>query len=200
MAYDKIVDSSVLDGNLTSIANAIREKAELTENFAFPQGFIEAISGIESGGGNVIMGTITPNETSSSIIINLAEYGYIQESGEWPRARFLLECNLSYDDVTHTKTRVLSVLQFNPVEKNNNETNNFLSVTVYENSGSSSPTSKLNTVAKMWYQDYDGINGSLVYRAIGGNIFGETTEFYIAPTSSTYGPIAGRTYIWGVIL
>ena len=54
MAYDKVIDSSVLDGNLLSIANAIREKAELTENFAFPQGFIDAISGI--AGGSTIKG------------------------------------------------------------------------------------------------------------------------------------------------
>lgn len=49
MAYDKVIDSSVLDGNLTSVANAIREKAGLSDNFAFPQGFIEAISGIGVG-------------------------------------------------------------------------------------------------------------------------------------------------------
>lgn len=71
MAYDKVIDSSVLDGNLTSIANAIREKAELTENFAFPQGFIEAISGIESGGGDVTFdkGTITIAEELEKITI-----------------------------------------------------------------------------------------------------------------------------------
>lgn len=50
MAYDKAIDSSVLDSNLLSIANAIREKAGLSDNFAFPQGFVEAISGISSGG------------------------------------------------------------------------------------------------------------------------------------------------------
>lgn len=53
MAYDKVIDSSLLDGNLISIANAIREKAGLDDSFAFPQGFIDAIASISAGGGLV---------------------------------------------------------------------------------------------------------------------------------------------------
>lgn len=41
----------VQDTSLTSIADAIREKAGLTDSFAFPEGFIQAIAGIEAGGG-----------------------------------------------------------------------------------------------------------------------------------------------------
>ena len=47
MAYDKIVDSSALDANLTSVAEAIREKAGTTETLVFPEGFVEAVDSIE---------------------------------------------------------------------------------------------------------------------------------------------------------
>jgi hypothetical protein len=46
MAYDKVVDSSVLNANLTAIANAIREKVESTGSISFPAGFVEAIAAI----------------------------------------------------------------------------------------------------------------------------------------------------------
>lgn len=50
MTIDKMVDSTLLDNNLTSIANSIRNKTGNAEALAFPEGFIEAIMGIESGG------------------------------------------------------------------------------------------------------------------------------------------------------
>ena len=54
MAYDKVVDSSVLDAGLTQIANAIREKGGTSASLAFPGGMTAAIAAIatgESGGG-----------------------------------------------------------------------------------------------------------------------------------------------------
>lgn len=49
MAYDKVIDSSVLDANLTSVANAIRSKGGTSASLAFPAGFINAISRMETG-------------------------------------------------------------------------------------------------------------------------------------------------------
>jgi hypothetical protein len=43
-------DYIVSQSDLTSIADAIREKAETTDKLVFPNGFVEAISGIETGG------------------------------------------------------------------------------------------------------------------------------------------------------
>lgn len=61
MAYDKVVDSSVLNAGLTNIANAIRAKGGASEQFAFPDGFVSAVQAIEaSGGTGVVSGTITP--------------------------------------------------------------------------------------------------------------------------------------------
>ena len=49
MAYDKVVDSSTLDGNLKSVANAIRTKGKTTASLTFPEGFISAIQTIQTG-------------------------------------------------------------------------------------------------------------------------------------------------------
>ena len=49
MAYDKIVDSAVLDANITTVADAIREKTGGTDALTFPAGMAEAIAGITGG-------------------------------------------------------------------------------------------------------------------------------------------------------
>lgn len=56
MALDKLVDSTQLDADLTSIANAIRTKGGTSSSLTFPTDFVDAIDAIETGGG----GGITP--------------------------------------------------------------------------------------------------------------------------------------------
>lgn len=51
MAYDKVVDSAALDTKLTSIADAIRAKTGGSNSLVFPDGFLQAIAAIETGGG-----------------------------------------------------------------------------------------------------------------------------------------------------
>lgn len=53
MAYDKVVDSAVLDAGLKQIADAIREKAGVSGEFYFPTDFAEMIKAIQAGGGDV---------------------------------------------------------------------------------------------------------------------------------------------------
>ena len=48
MAVDKLVDSTLLDNNLVSVANAIREKGKTSESLDFPNGFISAINQLRS--------------------------------------------------------------------------------------------------------------------------------------------------------
>jgi len=50
MALDKLVDSTQLDNNLTSVANAIRAKSGGTNPLAFPVGFVSEIGNISGGG------------------------------------------------------------------------------------------------------------------------------------------------------
>lgn len=51
MAVDKLVDSTQLDADLTSVANAIRAKGGTSGQLAFPAGFVQAIGDISGGGG-----------------------------------------------------------------------------------------------------------------------------------------------------
>ena len=51
MALDKLVDSSQLDADLTSVANAIRSKGGTSGQLAFPAGFVSAVGAIPTGGG-----------------------------------------------------------------------------------------------------------------------------------------------------
>lgn len=51
MSVDKLVDSTQLDADLTSVANAIRTKDGTSASLAFPAGFVQAIADIPSGGG-----------------------------------------------------------------------------------------------------------------------------------------------------
>ena len=52
MSVDKLVDSTQLDADLTSVANAIRSKGGTSAQLAFPAGFVQAIGDIETGGGD----------------------------------------------------------------------------------------------------------------------------------------------------
>ena len=51
MAVDKLVDSTQLDTDLTAVADAIRTKGGTSASLAFPNGFVDAIDAIETGGG-----------------------------------------------------------------------------------------------------------------------------------------------------
>jgi len=51
MAVDKLVDSTQLDADLTSVADAIRTKGGTSAQLAFPSGFVSAINAISTGGG-----------------------------------------------------------------------------------------------------------------------------------------------------
>lgn len=50
MAVDKLVDSTQLNADLTSVANAIRTKGGTSASLAFPAEFVSAIAAIPSGG------------------------------------------------------------------------------------------------------------------------------------------------------
>lgn len=66
MAYDKVVDSAVLDAGLTAIADAIRAKGGTSAQLAFPDAMKAAIEAIEAGGGsfNIVTSTFADATTS----------------------------------------------------------------------------------------------------------------------------------------
>lgn len=53
MAVDKLVDSTQLDADLASVADAIRAKGGTSAQLAFPAEFVSAIEDIETGGGGI---------------------------------------------------------------------------------------------------------------------------------------------------
>lgn len=53
MAVDKLVDSTQLDADLTSVANAIRTKGGTSAQMAFPAGFVSAVNAIPQGDENL---------------------------------------------------------------------------------------------------------------------------------------------------
>ena len=69
MSLDKLVDSTQLDADLTSVANAIRTKGGTSASLAFPADFVSAIAAISGGGGSSGVqykgGTFTPTSTFS---------------------------------------------------------------------------------------------------------------------------------------
>lgn len=73
MAVDKLVDSTQLDADLTTVANAIRTKGGTSGSLAFPAGFVSAVQAIPSGGGGVSVDDIATNtEPSGDISVSVA--------------------------------------------------------------------------------------------------------------------------------
>ena len=69
MAVDKLVDSTQLDADLTSVANAIRTKGGTSSQLAFPAGFVSAVQAIPTGG-------VTPTGTKQ---ISITQNGVTTE-------------------------------------------------------------------------------------------------------------------------
>ena len=65
MAVDKLVDSAQLDTDLTAVANAIRTKGGTSASLTFPNGFVDAIDDIETGGGTDYLAQATNNTLTS---------------------------------------------------------------------------------------------------------------------------------------
>ena len=69
MAVDKLVDSTVLDANLTAVANAIRTKGGTSAQLAFPAGFVQAIGDIETGSSEPTI----PDDENLHVMLNFPE-------------------------------------------------------------------------------------------------------------------------------
>lgn len=112
MAYDKVVDSAVLNAGLTQIANAIREKAGTSDSLAFPAAMAEAIAAIEAGGGTfdfselggvntAISGTFSvANTISSRVLVARGLYGITPKFA-------VLYTEDAYTDTTNYKPLVI---------------------------------------------------------------------------------------------
>ena len=68
MAFDKIVDSAVLDAEMTAVADAIRAKSGTTDPLVWPDGFKATVEGIQTGSGG--------GSTSSAAMKDVNFYDY----------------------------------------------------------------------------------------------------------------------------
>ncbi len=114
MALDKLVDSSQLDSDLTSVANAIRAKSGGSGQLAFPAGFVSEIGNISGGGiGDMTYSTFTFTPTqeygrvasgglpnSTSYIISLLPSGWrfarVRHKSGTPDTYFIGEIGVTY--------------------------------------------------------------------------------------------------------
>ena len=67
MSVDKLVDSTQLDSDLTSVANAIRAKTGGSSQLSFPSGFVSAISGIGPSQPTLQNKTVTPTTSQQTV-------------------------------------------------------------------------------------------------------------------------------------
>lgn len=77
MAVDKLVDSTQLNADLTSVANAIRAKSGGSSQLAFPAGFVSEIGNIPSGGGGSgipLIDTITVPADTRAVDLDFSNY------------------------------------------------------------------------------------------------------------------------------
>ena len=75
MAVDKLVDSTQLDADLTSVANAIRTKGGTSATLAFPLGFVSAINAIQTATVPNLQAKTNINPTNASQTVT-ADNGY----------------------------------------------------------------------------------------------------------------------------
>jgi len=76
MAVDKLVDSTQLNADLTSVANAIRTKGGTSAQMAFPNGFVSAVQAIPTGSGKTLLADYTASENVSEIVLSGDFSGY----------------------------------------------------------------------------------------------------------------------------
>jgi hypothetical protein len=84
MAYDKVVDSSALNANLTSVANAIRTASGATGNLAFPAGFVSALQNMKMVA-EVHKVTLSSDQTGAKDVTLLSGNAFIKKyyNNQW---------------------------------------------------------------------------------------------------------------------
>lgn len=130
MAVDKLVDSTQLDADLTSVADAIRTKGGTSASLAFPADFVQAIADIPTGGGGsgiVLLGSgsVTKTSTTNPLIISVSYTGT-------PILVFVCADNVA--DVAQGRT---AIKIYKPTEVTGMYNRNYLTVLTGDNASNS---------------------------------------------------------------
>lgn len=171
MAYDKVIDSSALDANLASIAEAIRTKGGTTDQLVFPAGFISAIEAIEAGGSKFVSGSFIQNENVQRFTLN-------HELGEIPNIYvvFTYDVDGSQTEITN-KNLILICTDITDVDTYFGYVTRVAAGNTYNTTNRTS-NGKTNITA-----GYTNINGVLISEATEtqctvSNASGSSTNFY----------------------
>ena len=109
MSVDKLVDSSQLDSDLTSVANAIRAKSGGSSQLAFPAGFVSEIQAIPSGGGDTFGDYLANNlgDYSNETLTTIPAYAFYRFDGG--------AGNLRFPNVTAIQVSAFNLTSIGPV-------------------------------------------------------------------------------------
>jgi len=194
VAYDKVVDSTVLENGLSSIADAIREKGNLGDPLMsplnFPSGFVSALEGL-SGGGDVVIGEIT---FTSDQNVTLTDAFPVRSQA--PKAFFWFEEGIAFNDTTHTKRRPLVFAAARSDGGTTIDTAGRYTYAYMEAPSSSNKVSANGSdVTNLFNRTAPSTSNT--YTNMVGNY--NTGTLYFGVKSLYNGFIQGRTYVWGVI-
>ena len=211
MAVDKLVDSSQLNSDLTSVANAIRTKGGTSASLSFPAGFVSAIGNIPTGGGggNIVTGTFTPTSaekgTAKSITIPYSGTGYPVALLIYPTAGAYKSGTSIYTSAQFraivTTMAIKCDISTTPDYTNNATQNQAYVISTYKGSSSDSTVYSVTSVAKnynfMYRYSAEGASGTSVARFYNS---GTNLTVYIVPDGGTeYGFLAGQEYTYQII-
>lgn len=178
MSVDKLVDSTQLDSDLTSVANAIRAKSGGSSQLAFPAGFVSAIGDISGGGtvqGNVAdCIALVPAfddtwKTTEFSILSYPSSGHIEVPhtlGTIPSYAVILKTDITLGDIGG----IIGGYNFIGGEKQDSALNRNISFNV--NTGAGSNYNLLPTTYKMGFGSISNNNWNLV----GGNAISWTSS------------------------
>ena len=112
MSVDKLVDSTQLDADLTSVANAIRTKGGTSASLAFPADFISAINAISGGGGTGygVKGAATPLGLIYALEHNEYHTGTVTVSSYFPTNAESEFCDTGYGETYSLWIWIMDVL------------------------------------------------------------------------------------------
>lgn len=180
MSVDKLVDSTQLDSDLTSVANAIRTKGGTSASLTFPTDFITAINAISGGGGSTLIAkSITANGTYNAT--DDSADGYSQVTVNVPTGGLTFETG-TYEPSADT-----------PGEKilfTNSHSEAPAFVMMVDATGTADTTSNTN-MQFVWY-DYYKLYG--VGMPWSSSAFRYATAFYIYRVSSATALTQGATH------
>ena len=205
MSVDKLVDSTQLDSDLTSVANAIRAKSGGSSQLAFPAGFVSEIQAIPSGGGSTVytsstgllytpimtfdcsLGSASGN-TLNYIFSALGEMPYLEELTLTGKVKYVNSANILTTEAAFPVSRfpLLKKLHIQPTEiysGNTLATNQLFKFSHYPASYSNLTELTLGKLGgPYWdgggyYRKYDE-NGNINYTI--GSTSGLTLSAYVA--------------------